>query len=443
MHLSHGSWGVHPDPGKDTTARVVIRRAPIPDRLVIPLSQHIGVPCKPLVKAKQAVTQGELIGDADALITAPVHASAPGTVEEVGPQPHPGGTYLPSVVLIPSSDFAPGDWPDVRSLEESLALQPDQIRALVRAAGVVGMGGAGFPTHVKLSPPSKCVEICILNGTECEPLLTADHRIMLERSAAVVDGMRLIMHTLQAREGIIGIEDNKPDAAQSMAKAVGSAGLGQAVRVQVVHTRYPQGAEKTLVHSLTGLEVPSGGLPADVGVLVSNVSTAVAVRDGVLKNRPLTERIVTVSGRGVKTPANLLTLVGTPVRTLLEECAWMPEKTQRIVLGGPLMGVAIPDVGIPVTKTTTGILALTADDLRPAREYPCIRCGRCVQVCPMHLVPSTLATLCKSGRETAAKETGLLDCFECGSCAYGCPAKIPLVHWIRVGKSALRRCKVA
>lgn len=443
MHL-HTSWGVHPDPGKGATEGAAIRRAPVPDRLVIPLSQHTGVPCTPLVKPKQEVRRGECIGDAQALITAPVHASAPGVVEKIEPRPHGGGAFSPAVVLIPTSGFEPSIPDDTGSLEDALALPPDEIKARVRAAGIVGMGGAGFPTHVKLSPPPpKKVEICILNGAECEPFLTADHRLMLERAAEIVDGMRLIMRALGAGVGIIGIEDNKPDAASAMAAALDRSGLKGSVRVQVVHTRYPQGAEKTLIYTLTKREVPSGGLPADVGVLVSNVGTAAAVRDAVLKGMPSIERVVTVTGGAVKSPANLLALVGTPVRLLLEECGWMPEKTRRVVLGGPLMGTAIPDVDVPITKTTSGILALTESALAPAREYPCIRCGRCVQACPMHLVPSTLASLCRNGREVRAKAVGLLDCFECGSCAFGCPAKIPLVHWIRVGKASLRRTKAA
>ncbi|MBN1424010.1 electron transport complex subunit RsxC [Candidatus Fermentibacteria bacterium] len=443
MHL-HTSWGVHPDPGKGATEGVATRRAPVPAMLVIPLSQHTGVPCKPLVKPKQEVQRGEMIGDVDALISAPVHASAPGTVEKVEPRPHGGGGFSPSVVLSPLPGFQPAIPEDIRSLEDALAMPQAEVKAMVRRAGIVGMGGAGFPTHVKLSPPPpKKVEICVLNGAECEPFLTADHRVMLERASDIVDGMRLIMHALGATIGIIGIEDNKPDAARAMADAAQHAGLRGIVRVQVVHTRYPQGAEKTLIHTLTRREVPSGGLPADVGVLVSNVGTAAAVRDAVLKDMPSMERVVTVAGGAVKSPANLLALVGTPVRVLLEECGWIPEKAQRVILGGPLMGVAVPDIEVPVTKTTSGILALTAAQLAPAREYPCIRCGRCVTACPMHLVPSAIAALCRNGLEGKAKASGLLDCFECGSCAYGCPAKIPLVHWMRVGKAALRRTRAA
>ncbi|MCU0612841.1 MAG: electron transport complex subunit RsxC [Candidatus Eisenbacteria bacterium] len=442
MHLMHASWGIHPRPGKDTTAGLATRRAPIPERLVIPLSQHTGVPCKPLVKPKQEVVRGEMIGDVDALITAPVHASIAGTVEKIEPRPHSSGAFSPSVVLTPRDSPLPAATA-VRSIDVGLALPPDEIRSIARSAGIVGMGGAGFPTHVKLSPPPpKKVEVCVLNGAECEPFLTADHRIMLERSAEVLDGMRLIMHALGAASGIIGVEDNKLDAAHAMAAAVERAGE-RAIRVQIVHTRYPQGAEKTLIQTLTGREVPSGGLPADVGVLVSNVGTAAAVRDAVCDGTPLIERVVTVAGGAVGKPANLLALVGTPIRVLLDECGWMPGRTQRVILGGPLMGAAIHDLDIPVTKTTSGILALTNDELHASAEYPCIGCGRCVQACPMHLVPSTLAKLCKLGREAKAKDAGLLDCFECGSCAYGCPAKIPLVHWLRVGKASLRRNKAA
>ncbi len=443
MHL-HTSWGVHPDPKKGATQGKPTRRARVPEKLVIPLSQHTGVPCTPLVKPKQQVSRGERIGDADALITAPVHASAPGTVEKIEPRPHPTGGYSPAVVLVPEPGFSPTEPQDIRTLDEALAMSPDEIRAAVRAGGLVGMGGAGFPTHVKLSPPPpKKVEICILNGAECEPYLTADHRLMLERPGDIVDGMRLIMRALGATVGMIGIEDNKPDAARAMADAVEKKGLSSTIGVHVVHTRYPQGAEKTLIRTLTHREVPSGGLPADVGVVVSNVGTAAAVRDAVVRGMPCIERVVTVAGGAVESPANLLALVGTPLRVLLEECGWRPEATRRVVLGGPLMGVAVPDVDIPVTKTTSGILALTEREVRSGREYPCIKCGRCVQACPMRLVPSTLAILCRLGKEAKAKEQGLLDCFECGSCAWGCPAKIPLVHWIRAGKATLRRLKAA
>lgn len=444
MRLSITSWGVHPDPAKEPNARLETRRAPIPERLVIPLHQHTGVPCNPLVKPKQEVSRGEKMGDVDALITAPVHASASGMVERVAPQPQATGSYAPAVLLKPDPDQPLRDGEPVRTLDEALALPKQEIVAAVRAAGIVGMGGAGFPTHVKLSPPpGKTVEIAILNGAECEPYLTADHRIMLEQTSHIIEGFRLIMQALGATQGIIGIEDNKPDALVTLGEALESAGLSQAVRVASLHTRYPQGAEKTLIRSVTGREVPSGGLPADVGVLVSNVGTAVAVRDAVLFRKPLIERVVTVSGGAVSQPANLLALVGTPLRVLLGECGWDPDRTARLILGGPMMGVAVPDIEIPVTKTTSGILALTEDQVAVPEEYPCIGCGRCLLACPMSLIPSRLATLCRNNREQDAKENGLLDCFECGSCAYGCPAKIPLVHWMRVGKATLRRSRAA
>lgn len=442
--LLHSSWGVHPDPAKGATQGVPTRRAPVPQTLIVPLHQHTGVPCKPLVKPKQEVHRGEMIGDVEALITAPVHASADGVVERIEPRPHPSGSFSSSVVIAVNPGFTPTIPPDKRTLEEALSLTPDELRSLVRRAGIVGMGGAGFPTHVKLAPPPpKKVEICILNGAECEPFLTADHRLMLERSREIVDGMRLIMRTLGAAVGLIGIEDNKPDAARAMAEAVRAAGVAETISVHVVPTRYPQGAEKTLIYTLTKREVPSGGLPADVGVLVSNVGTAVAVRDAVLKEFACVERVVTVAGGAVREPGNLVALVGTPLRVLLEACGWEPARTRRVILGGPLMGIAVPDVEIPVTKTTSGVLALTDAEVAPRPEYPCIRCGRCVRACPMHLVPAHLASLCRAGRELKAKDLGLLDCFECGSCAYGCPAKIPLVHWIRVGKATLRRTKAA
>lgn len=415
----------------------------MPETLVIPLHQHTGVPCTPLVKPKQEVVRGEKIGDVDALITAPVHASASGVVERVAPQPQATGAHAPAVLLKPDPDQSLQDGEPVRTLEEALDLPRQEIVAAVRAAGIVGMGGAGFPTHVKLSPPpGKTVEIAILNGAECEPYLTADHRIMLERTGNIIEGFRLIMQALDASEGIIGIEDNKPDAIAAMRGAVQSEGLSD-VRVIPLHTRYPQGAEKTLIRSVTGREVPSGGLPADVGVLVSNVGTAVAVRDALIYRKPLIERVVTISGGAISQPANLLVLVGTPIRLLLEACGWFPDRTARVILGGPMMGVAVPDIEIPVTKATSGILALTEDQVTVPREYPCIGCGRCLQACPMDLTASRLALLCRNNRAEEAKQNGLLDCFECGSCAYGCPAKIPLVHWMRVGKATLRRSRAA
>ncbi len=438
------SWGVHPDPAKDPTAGLAARRAPVPSALVIPLHQHTGVPCKPLVKPRQEVLRGEMIGDVEALITAPVHASVAGVIKRIDVRPHPSGTYGSSVILEPVSD------PDLdlgapkRSLDEALALPPEEICKEVRAAGIVGMGGAGFPAHVKLSPPpGKQVEIAILNGAECEPFLTADHRTMLERAADIIDGFRLIMRALGATTAFIGIEDNKPDAIEVMKKMAKERDAGNTITVRSLHTRYPQGAEKTLIHALTGREVPSGGLPADVGVLVSNVGTAAAIRDALVFGQPLIERVVTVSGGAVTKPANLLALVGTPIRDLLEECGWQADRTARVILGGPMMGVTTSNIDVPVTKTTSGVLALTADEVAKPTSYPCIHCERCARSCPMNLQPSKLAALCEYGHPEEAKDLGLLDCFECGSCAYGCPARIPIVHWIRVGKAMLRRVRAA
>lgn len=444
MSLFSMPWGVHPDPKKDPTRQQSIRRTPLPDTVIIPLHQHTGVPCKALVKPKQEVTRGELIGDAEALITAPVHSSVAGVVKRIDSRPHQSGSHGQSVIIEPTEDQPMDLPPSVITLDEVLALPAAEICKKVRDAGIVGMGGAGFPAHVKLAPPpGKTVEIAILNGAECEPYLTADHRIMLENARDIIDGFRIIMRALGTDQGIIGIEDNKPDALKAMQNALKESSGKETISVRSLHTRYPQGAEKTLIHSLTKREVPAGGLPADAGVLVSNVATAAAIRNALLFNFPLVERVVTVSGGAVKNPANLLSLVGTPISMLLEECGWDPNSTARIVLGGPMMGLATSSVDVPVTKTTSGILALTEEEVSRPTPYPCIHCERCARACPMNLQPSNLSALCEHGRYEKAKAHGLLDCFECGTCAYGCPSKIPIVHWLRIGKAALRRTRAA
>ncbi|MFO8150103.1 MAG: electron transport complex subunit RsxC [Trueperaceae bacterium] len=302
-----------------------------------------------------------------------------------------------------------------------------------------GLGGATFPAHVKLSPPEeKPIDVVIINGAECEPYLTADHRVMLEKPEKIVFGLKMMIKALGAEKGIIGIEDNKADAIQVMEQAVAEE---DNITINRLHTKYPQGAEKMLILVTTGRKVPSGGLPMDVGVVNHNVGTAVAICDAIREGKPLIERVVTITGEGINCPANMLIRVGTIVSNVLEACGGLKEETRKLILGGPMMGLAQPDADLPVIKGTSGILALTDDDVYLAESSPCIRCAKCVDACPVQLVPTAIAQAAEHGLFKKAEKLHALDCFECGCCAYVCPAKIPLTQLIRIAKAEIVKAK--
>ncbi len=405
---------------------------PAPGKAVVPLVQHIGAPARPTVKVGDHVLIGQMIGEPGGFVSAPVHAPVSGKVTALGTCLHPLGKAVPSVEI--ENDGA----------EECVEFQPvtqqwrnadqKELTGAVSAAGIVGMGGASFPTHVKLSPPAdKPIDTLIVNGAECEPYLTGDHRLMLEKIEQVLEGALIVKRILGAANAYIGIETNKPDAVATATAAIRERGLSSEISLAKLRTKYPQGGEKQLINAVTGRQVPSGGLPMDCGCVVQNVGTCLAIRDAVVDGKPLYERSLTVTGPTVGRPRNLLVRVGTPIREILDACEVDYANTTKVVLGGAMMGLAQSDLGIPVSKSTSGILAL--DTTTPSeRSYDCIWCGNCTKACPIHLVPSYFAKTVGAGRYEAAESWGIMDCMECGSCSFACPAKINLVHYVKLGK---------
>jgi electron transport complex protein RnfC len=431
------SGGVHPAGNKHLSAHKPTVPAAIPKRAVIPLSQHIGAPTKPLVVIGQEVKKGEKIGETTGFVSAPVHASISGKVVALGSFPHSLGINVPAVVI--ESDDK-DEW--ITGLKENTdynLLSPDELKKIVQDAGIVGMGGATFPTHVKLAPPKeKPIDVVILNGAECEPYLTSDHRLMLERPKEIIEGLKILMRILGVQKGYIGIEDNKPDAIETMTKATASS---PEVKVWPVKVKYPQGAEKMLIKAITGRIVPAGGLPMDVGVVVQNVGTAEAIYTAVRYGRPLIERYVTVTGRGVKEPKNFLARIGTPFSQLIEEAGGLTEDASKVIAGGPMMGMSQYTLEVPVIKGTSGITVLPKAEVDVKSYGPCIRCGRCIDACPMKLQPSYIGLYIEKGHYEDAKAYNLMDCFECGSCTFVCPANRPMVQWVKKAKKELAKKK--
>lgn len=429
MKSFHG--GVHPNDSKKYTAAKSIEAAPLPEKVIIPLRQHIGAPVSAIVKKGDVVKKGQLIARSDAFVSGNVHASISGKVTEIADYPHAVFGTCPSIVIESDGldEWAEGI-PVQRQWEK---LDAKELSTIIREAGIVGMGGATFPTHVKLAPPpDKKIDTFILNGSECEPFLTADYRSMLEYADRVVTGVKITMKVLGVNTGYVGIEDNKPDAINALQNAFN----GTQVKVVALPTKYPQGAEKMLIVMLTGREVPSGGLPMDVGVVVQNVGTVIAVSDAVTKGIPLIERVLTVSGSAVKEPKNLLMRIGSTFADALSYCGGLNGELVKIISGGPMMGFAQSTMDIPVIKGTSGILFLTKKDVNYDKESACINCGRCVEACPMGLNPSMLSILGeRQFYEEAKEEYNLLDCMECGSCVYVCPAKRKIVQYIRYAKA--------
>jgi Na+-translocating ferredoxin:NAD+ oxidoreductase subunit C len=431
--------GVHPPDLKELTHRLPIRRMPYPDEVVLPLRQHAGKPAKPVVTAGARVLRGDVIAEADGFVSAPVHASASGTVTDVALWPHPDGSMSPAIRI--RVDRYSAQVPRPRMVPEWESLSTDEIVRAVQDAGVVGLGGAAFPTHVKLAPPPDfAVETVILNGAECEPYLTTDHRIMVEYPERVHLGLRIMLRTLRARRAIIGVERNKPDAIAALMRAK-PADLD--VTILPLTVKYPQGAEKMLIHAVTGVEVPSGKLPVTVGVVVQNVGSAASIGEVFETGLPLVERIVTVSGRGIARPANLIVPVGTKLGDLIEMCGGLTADADEIVFGGPMMGLAQASLDVPLLKGTTGVVVLTRADTAQRRAYPCIHCGRCLDACPMFLNPQRLGDLARKSRYDEMDAEHLADCMLCGSCSFVCPSSIPLAQMFQLSKMALRRKKTA
>jgi electron transport complex protein RnfC len=428
MKIKTFPHGIHPPEHKALTADSPLETMPPSGKVFIPLHQHFGRPAKAVVQKGDEVFLGQKIGEATALFSADVHASVSGKVLAVDDYNHPLGKPVLAVSI--ANDGKDNLDPGISGTETPLSLGPEQIRTKVKEAGIVGLGGAGFPTAVKLSPPKdKPIDTVIINGCECEPLLNADYRLLMEFADHVLQGAELVRIATGAGRIIIGIEDNKRDAYSLFKDKT----QDSQIEVTLLKTKYPQGAEKNLIYALLDREVPKGGLPFDVGVVVQNVGTAKAIWDAVKFGRPLYERALTVSGSGIKNPKNLMVRIGTPFKDVLEFCGGLGTEANILVMGGPMMGLSQWTSDVPVIKGTSGILSWKA--IPPAFVHNCIQCGRCLEHCPMNLVPTQLMKYAKTDHIKEAEAWGILDCVECGCCQFTCPANIPLVHWIRLGKS--------
>jgi electron transport complex protein RnfC len=429
--------GVHPEGNKELTAHKPAVPAAIPKRVIIPLSQHIGAPTKPLVVLGQEVKKGEKIGEATGFVSAPVHASISGKVTAIGNFPHSLGMDVTSIVI---EGDGKDEWVSgLKDTPDYQVLSPDELKKMVQDAGIVGMGGATFPTYVKLSPPKeKPIDVVILNGAECEPYLTSDHRLMLDRPREIIEGLKILMRILGVKKGYVGIEANKPDAIEAMKKA--AAGSPE-IQIRPIKVKYPQGAEKMLIKAIVNRTVPAGGLPMDIGVVVQNVGTADAIYTAVRHGKPLIERYVTVTGRGVKEPKNFIARIGTPFSQLIEEAGGLTESAAKVISGGPMMGMSQFTLDVPVIKGTSGILVLPESEVSVRSYGPCIRCGRCIDACPMMLQPSLIGLFIEKGHYQDAKDYNLMDCFECGSCTFVCPANRPMVQWVKKAKKELTKKK--
>ncbi|MBN2145584.1 MAG: electron transport complex subunit RsxC [Candidatus Aureabacteria bacterium] len=432
--------GIHPPAQKQLSKDNPVVPLPLPQKVSVPVLQHTGAPCDSKVKPRQKVTLGELLGESTAFISAPIHAPVKGTVAMPAMTTLPNGRHMACIPIQSDSDSPDPKhvWDDLISFSwpkagldsyEAVTIVED-----VKKAGIVGLGGAAFPTHVKLTwNEKKPVDVLLINGCECEPYLTNDDRLMMEASSSIVTGALLAARAVKVKTIMVAIEDNKPESIRKMRETADGTGI----QIIPVHTKYPMGGERQVVPAVLGREVPTGGLPLDVGVVVINVGTASSIACAVIKKQPLTHRVITVTGRGVKQPNNLFVPIGISYKEAIDFCGGLTQDAKRVISGGPMMGFTIGDLETPITKGTSGVVVLTEQDLKDSDELNCIRCGRCVDVCPLNLVPTKIALSSKYRDWSQAKRHHLMACCECGCCAYICPSQIPLVQLIRLGKSLL------
>jgi len=429
------SGGIHPAENKHLSTTRPIETSTLPERLVLPLQQHIGAPAEACVSVGERVLKGQPIAKVTGAFGVPVHAPTSGTIEAISmqPVPHPSGMSDWCISLVPDGQE---EWAERVPMTDYRSLNRETVLQRIRESGIAGLGGAGFPTDVKLRPPKdRKVSTLILNGAECEPYITADDMAMRERADEIVTGLRIMAWILRPERCIVAIEDNKPEAVAAIRKAT----EGTQTEVVVIPTKYPSGGEKQLIQILTGMEVPSGGIPADIGVMCQNTGTAIAVSRAVLHGEPLISRITTVTGRALSNPGTFDVLLGTPVEHLLTQAGLETEALHRLILGGPMMGYTLETPSVPVVKTTNCVIAATGQELpTPPPEQPCIRCGMCAEACPMELLPQQLFWHSKAGEHEKAEHLNLFDCIECGICSYVCPSSIPLVQYYRAAKGEIR-----
>jgi electron transport complex protein RnfC len=427
--------GVHPNYNKEYTADLNVEVMPLQETYIVPVQQHIGAPASPVVDKKDEVKKGQLLAEAGGFVSAPVHAPTSGEVKKVDEYLHPNGTKVTAIEI--KADGKDSWASGIGPLRDYDHLNADELKKIIWDAGIVGLGGAAFPTHVKLSPPKeKPIDTLILNGAECEPYLTADHRLMVEHGAEVMEGTRLLAKVLGVKRILVGIEENKMDAVENLRQFTDTPD-----DIVPLHVVYPQGSEKQLIYGLTGRSVPNGGLPMDVGIVVQNVGTAKAVYDAVAHGIPLIERIVTVTGRGITQPQNLMVRLGTDVSTIVEHCGGLKPRTLKAVMGGPMMGIGLFNLEVPVIKGTSGLLFLTIEEATLFTSEPCIRCSSCVQACPMGLLPTTISAFSVNEMFDSAESYNAMDCIECGCCAFSCPSHIPLVQNIRRAKAEINAAR--
>ena len=432
------SGGIHPYDGKDMSKSKPIKDVDPKGELVYPLSQHIGAPAKPVVAKGDHVLAGQLIAEAGGFVSAPIYASVSGIVKNIEPRRVVTGDNVMSIVIENDGTYEEVEWPAAIDFdsEEYASMTREEKLERIRKAGIVGMGGATFPCHVKLTPPKGTKAECvIINAVECEPYLTADHRLLLEKPDEILVGVDLIMKAVGVNKGYIGIENNKPDAIALLTEKAKAYSHIEIVPLQV---KYPQGGEKQLIAAVTGCEVPAPpALPINVGAVVQNVGTVFAIYEAVMKNKPLFERVITVTGKEVQNPSNLLARIGTPMNQLIEECGGLPENTGKVIGGGPMMGKALMNLDVPVCKGSSGLLLMSEKESRRAEPQPCIRCAKCVSACPMGLEPYLLATASALRNWELAEENDITSCIECGSCQFTCPSTRPMLDNIRMGKTTV------
>lgn len=424
--------GIHP-PENKLSKGSKIQILPLPERVIIPLSQHIGAPATALVQKGDNVKVGQLIAKSSGFISANIHSSVSGIVEKIDNIVDASGYPKPAIIIKVDGDQWDQEIITSKEIFSNIEYSKEEIIEKVANAGIVGLGGATFPTNVKLMPPpGSKAEVLIINGVECEPYLTSDHAIMIERGEEIIIGIKLLMKALDVKEAIIGIESNKPDAIKHLNK-LAHKNIG--IRICPLKVKYPQGGEKQLIDATINKEVPSGALPIAVGAVVQNIGTVIAVYEAIQLRKPLIERVVTITGTSVKNPGNFLCRIGTPIKEIIEAAGGLPSDTAKIIGGGPMMGKALTNIEAPITKGSSGILIMSEDNSKRAESRDCVRCAKCINVCPMGLEPFLLMTLAENNMLERLEKESVMDCIECGSCSYTCPANRALLDYIRLGKT--------